>query len=545
MKKLVAILLSVMMLLALVAACTSAEESQAPPPAGDNGNQTSETAPTPAPAPTTPDEPPTEISIWFNGGNADNDDTIVVEAVNARLQELGLNITIRPVWTGGWGMGDPAQIALNTADASIDIFWTGSWGLNYFNNAQIGNFVRLDDPNNNLLERYGRDVMAEVDELLWNAFTTEGPSGRGLYGVPGPKDSAAWFKLEVNNDRLVELGFDFDEIFSITESNHEIIFDPIFEEIMQAAKDLYGDGFFPLNLEAGNFLNNFSCTDGDLTGINAFHFPFDPNNPAQPVRPEVTLQVENELYLRVLERTRDFWNLGFIDPRLAIGEDAGIDRGEILRAGEFIFSTGQYAYGHTATVQSERGLDIRFVPLSRVPIVSTMSAAGSGFAISVYSRNQEAAMQFINAWYTDNTLTVLLSEGVEGVHWNPDENGLIVLDTDARDSIPYQTWRFGMGNVFMLTPRNTDGAEYIEGFRAYNELGVGTAFLGFVFDSEPVAIQAAAMRNVVDEFRTPLTVGGMDLETAVPAYIAALRAAGADDVLAELNRQLDEFFAGR
>jgi len=74
---------------------------------------------------------------------------------------------------------------------------------------------------------------------------------------------------------------------------------------------------------------------------------------------------------------------------------------------------------------------------------------------------------------------------------------------------------------------------------------VGTAFLGFVFDSEPVAIQAAAMRNVVDEFRTPLTVGGMDLETAVPAYIAALRSAGADDVLAELNRQLDAFFAGR
>ena len=543
MKKLLALLLSAMLLLALLAACVPASEDPAPPPAGDNGNQTSDA--TPAPAPINPDEPPTEVSIWFNGGNADNNDTLVVEAVNARLQELGLNITIRPVWTGGWGMGDPAQIALNTADTSIDIFWTGSWGLNYFNNAQIGNFVRLDDPNNNLLERYGRDEMAEVDELLWDAFTTEGPSGRGLYGVPGPKDSAAWFKLEVNNDRLVELGFDFDEIFSMTESNHEIVFDPVFEEIMQAAKDLYGDGFFPLNLEAGNFLNNFSVTDGDLTGINAFHFPFDPNNPALPARPEVTLQVENERYLRVLERTRDFWNLGFIDPRLAIGDDAGIDRGEILRAGEFIFSTGQYAYGHTATVQAERGLDIRFVPLSRAPIVSTMSAAGSGFGISVYSRNQEAAMQFLNAWYTDNTLTVLLSEGVEGVHWNPDANGLIVLDNDARSSIPYQTWRFGMGNVFMLTPRDTDGAEYIEGFRAYNELGVGTAFLGFVFDSEPVAIQAAAMRNVVDEFRTPLTVGGMDLETAVPAYIAALKSAGADDVLAELNRQLDAFFAGR
>jgi len=42
-----------------------------------------------------------------------------------------------------------------------------------------------------------------------------------------------------------------------------------------------------------------------------------------------------------------------------------------------------------------------------------------------------------------------------------------------------------------------------------------------------------------------LTVGALDLETAVPDYLAALRAAGAEDVLAELNRQLDVFLSGR
>ena len=272
--------------------------------------------------------------------------------------------------------------------------------------------------------------------------------------------------------------------------------------------------------------------------------PYDPNNPAQPSRPDVTLQVDNDLFVRVLEKVREFWNKGFIDPRLAIqGEEAGVIIGNAHREGEYMFSTGQYAFGHQAAMQEERGIDCIYVPLSRVPIVSTMSAAGSGFGISVYSQNQEAAMQLLNAWYTDNTLAVILCEGVEGIHWNKDAQGLTVLNNEARESTPYQTWRNGMGNVFILSPRDTDGADWVDGFRAYNEAGVATAFAGFVFNSEPVEVQMAAISSVVDEFRPGLTVGAMDPATTVSAYRSALNSAGAGDVLAELSRQLATFFA--
>jgi putative aldouronate transport system substrate-binding protein len=490
-----------------------------------------------------PGAPKVEVSIWFMGANAENNDVQVVAAANTRLEELGIPVTIKPIWAGGWGMGDPAQLALDTADRSVDIFWTASWGLNYFNNARIGNFVRLDDPNNNLLASYGRDMLAEVDDALWTAFTADGPAGRGLYGVPGPKDSAAWFKMDVNNTRLAELGYNFDDIFTLTGSNHEIIFNPVFEEIMQASKDKWGADFFPLNLEQGNFVQHFSGTDGDLTGLDIFAFPYDPNDPSQPARPEVTLQVDSELFVRVLERVRHFWEMGFIDPRLAIpGEEAGVIIGNASREGEYIFSTGQYAYGHQAAMQEERGIDCIFVPLSRVPLVSTMSAAGSGFGISVYSQNQAAAMQFLNAWYTDNTLANIMTYGLEGKHWNCNSEGLIILNTAQREATPYQTWRNGMGNVFMLSPTDADGPDFIDGFRAYNEAGVATAFAGFVFDGEAVEIQMAAITGVVDEYRPSLTVGAMNPVTAIDAYRNALMAAGAGDVLAELNRQLADFF---
>jgi len=484
----------------------------------------------------------TTVTIWFMGGNPENDDTAVVAAANARLRELGLNIEINPIWSGGWSMGDPAQLALDTGDASIDIYWAGSWGLNFWNNARIGNFIRLDAPDNNLIAQYGQEMKAAVPQALWNAFTTEGPSGFGLYGIPGYKDYAQMHAWDVNVTRLEELGYSFEDLFDANGLNYDVFFSPLFEEVLQAAKDKWGPTFFPLVPEPNNFLQHLSVRDADLTMLQVFDFAFNPANPALPANPEIGLVLEHERAMRILERLHDFWNRGFIDPRMAIPGESSIVMGETKQAGEYLFGSTAYAYGHTASASSIRGIDARFPRISS-PIVSSISAAGSGFGISVYSRNQAAAMQFMNAWYTDNELAVILSEGVEGIHWNFNDEGLIVLDNDARAS--YSTWRFGMGNIFVLTPRDTDGHGYFERFNAYNAAGIGTSLLGFTFNNEPVALDMAAITGVVDEFNQSLTVGALDPAVAIPAYLAALRANGVDRVQEELNRQLQAFYAAR
>ena len=225
MKKIIAIFLTLFLVFALAAGCSKGDDTLVvtppliPPTADENGDND----------PSLPsDGEVTTVSIWFMGGGADNEDSLVVEAANNRLRELGLNINIKPVWTGGWGMGEPAQVAIDTGDTSIDIFWTATWGLNYFTNSRTGNFVRLDDPDNDLLRRYGQDMLAEVDDSLWGAFRADGPAGFGLYGVPGPKDSTALFTLDVNNTRLADLAYDFDELFDMNGVNIDILFDPVF-----------------------------------------------------------------------------------------------------------------------------------------------------------------------------------------------------------------------------------------------------------------------------------------------------------------------------
>jgi len=486
-------------------------------------------------------EAPTEISIWFMGG-AVEDDAAVIEAANARLQELGVNVAINPIWTGGWGMGEPAQTALDTGDTSIDIFWTGSWGLNFWTNARVGNFVRLDDPDNDLLAQYGQDMKAAVPGELWNAFTIEGPSGLGVYGIPGYKDYAQMYTWDVNVTRLEELGFDFDDLFDMDGINYDVFFEPMFEEALAAAKDMWGDTFYPLSVESETFVRMLSNADLDLTGLNAFHLGFDPSNPALPANPTIGLNLENVHYLQVLERLHYFWEQGYIDPRLAIPGESGTVFMEGRTAGDYLFSHTVYAFGHTASASAQRGIDVRFPRMSE-PIVSSVSAAGSGFGISVYSQKQEAAMQFMNAWYTDTELAVILNDGVEGIHWNYDDDGMIVLDHEARAD--YGPWRFGMGNIFILNPRDTDGIGYFEGFRAYNEAGTATSLLGFTFNGENVSAEVAALLGVVEQYHQAVTVGALNPADAVPEYLDALRANGLDRVLDELNAQLQAFYAAR
>ena len=149
---------------------------------------------------------PTRITVHFLGANV-SQDALVIEAVNARLQQLGLNITFNPIW-GDWGAGERLQNVLDTGDTSVDIVFTCSWANHYVPNALRGNLVRLDDPNNNLLQRYGQDVMAAVPQFLWDGFRVTTRDGTGIYAVPGYKDYAQLQTWGINNTRLSELGYD-------------------------------------------------------------------------------------------------------------------------------------------------------------------------------------------------------------------------------------------------------------------------------------------------------------------------------------------------
>ena len=78
--------------------------------------------------------------------------------------------------------------------------------------------------------------------------------------------------------------------------------------------------------------------------------------------------------------------------------------------------------------------------------------------------------------------------------------------------------------------------------RKLNDASVPSVLLGFALDTEPIKNEIAEITAAGAEFEDMMN-SLMDLETAIPEYIDALTNAGADKVLAEVQRQVDEWKA--
>jgi putative aldouronate transport system substrate-binding protein len=478
------------------------------------------------------------VTVLFHGSSV-AEDKAVVDAANARLKELGTGVIFKPIW-GTWGDFDTkATTALDTSDSTVDVMFTCSWSSNnYVAYSKSGHYVRLDDPENNLLEKYGTGMKAAVPQSLWDGFSTSGTKGVGIYGVPGYKDYSQVYAWDVNNTRLAELGIEFESIN--WDLGGEVFYTPEFENALKAAKDKYGPSFYPLIFEAEPLARHINTFDADSIGL--LYYDYDADDPSKPEKPTIVARYDTPEYERYLNKIYEFYQAGYIDAAMSNSQQAGDARTAALQAGNYLIGSQTYSYGYDLQASAERGIDARFPQIGK-GIVSTGSVQGAGYAISSFSKNPDAAMKFLNAWYTDQTLATIMAYGLEGTHYTKNADGTVTFIKEQREN--YAPWRNGMGNIFILPPEDVTGPAYFEEFKAYNEAGVATALVGFTFDPEPVRNQVAALASVRDEYLFSLNTGTVDPAVALPEFRAKLAANGLNEVVAETNRQLEAFFASK
>lgn len=523
MKKILALLLATMLLTAVFAGCgKTANQAADSAPAADGSQVSSET---PA-ADTAPADTDKAVTLtWMYTGNNVVDQSAVTEALDAYLMEK-INAKLEMIWCGWGDFNDRVMMAINGGDP-VDIYFTCSWSDNeYVATSKRGAYMRLDDPENNLLEKYAPDLFKSIPAVMADAALVDGANGFGVYAIPTVKEIAQQYYWASNGDILAKYGYTIDDVPDYYNLG----------EMMAKVKAGEGAGFYPINSDITVLERAVNNTDQmDQKGMIAF--TFDPVSPSKS-NPVITSAFETEAFKKFVEKQREYYLAGYVNPATSTRDTMSQAWTDVQTSGQYLVDAFPYYPGIELTWSAERGYPVVVKPIS-AGIISTTSARGAMNAISATSKNPDRAMMLLNLVNTDPYVRTTLTYGVEGVQFEKQSDGRIKF-TDKK--LDYNVWAAGLGKLSLLPATVDQPANIAELFDKFNS-AESVPILGFSFDQEPVKTEYAVLSNVVDEFQYPLLSGSVDPAEKLPEFIAKLKANGLDKVVAEAEKQLADFMA--
>ena len=481
---------------------------------------------------------PVEITMLLCGCNV-TDDTAVLEKLNAYTAEK-IGVTVKPTW-GTWSSFDPLALnAVNTGSDEYDIMFTSSWNDNqYAPYAKKGAYVRLDDPEDNLLEKYGAELKNVLPEILFEGAMTEGEDGeKGIYAVPGFKDFATMNTWDVNVTLLEKYGFTLDDVKNAGFYGWGDIFKTVKE-----GEEKDGSVFYPFIFEGvvvERYVTGTPIVTGDATGLLSYYMNTEDVSVPGAYGNVFFNKFATPEFEKFARQMREYYLAGYIDPAIAIGETATDAWRNAQNSANYLISSEVSLYGYEYTTSEQRGIQVAYVMTTDAPYIDNTSVQGAMMAISANSEHPVEAMKFLNLLNTDPYVMTLMNYGVEGIHYNLNDAGEVEFIADARAT--YSPWTNGLGNVTLLPPQKGQGADFQQRFAEFYAGSKKLPIYGFTFDSKPVETEIAAVTNIKEAYALSLCTGAVDVDEKLPELLAKLDAEGMQKIVDEANAQLKAFF---
>ncbi|MGE5613552.1 MAG: ABC transporter substrate-binding protein, partial [Bacillota bacterium] len=521
--------LAVLMSITSMAACGKAKDTSgdtaAEKTAADSGSSTENVSADTGDADAPDISKEVELKWMYHGSTVTNDKEIM-EKINAYLKDK-INAKLKMIWCSWADFDERVQLAINGGDP-IDIYFTSSWTPNneYAAMAKKGAYVRLDNPENNLLEKYAPNLFSALHPLLAEGALTEGSEGMGIYAIPTYKEIAQQYTWDINATLLKKYGYTPDDVNDFYELG------PIFEKIKQGE----GKDFYPFNPEPAvleRMVNSNDYVDNTLL----LTYEFDPVDPSKSGT-EIKSRYETPGYKKFVEKMREYYLKGYISPEAANAKTMISNRAAKESSGQYAIGTQVYSPGHDLAASAARNIEVVCKP-AQSGIISTVSTRGAMHAISVTSSDPGRALMLLNLVNTDPVLFTMLEYGIEGIHYTKEPDGRIKLNQEKRKE--YTPWKAGLGKLSNLPLTTDDPANLWELFDKFNNDAKPVPILGWAFDIEPVKKEIGALANVSKEYADALNAGSVDPAVKLPEFISKLKANGIDKVVEEANRQLKAF----
>lgn len=525
MKKAITVLLAAALCTSMLASCSSGSESGAassdPASAStSNGENTSGSSSADAGSLKMAEETEIVFAFFTSGMYTDEGLQMVEDGIN-EITVPEDNVRVRF-----------EAIPMSNYTNQIGMMMAGGEQLDVF--GFLGTYSEMLSKNQLLnlspyMDTYGQGIREAVGDEFLKSTSNHGD----IYAIPTLNGKAAVLNVILRTDVIEDNDISLDGLYQAStwdeymEVMNEV--ENIFAQMKAAEPDMYCTSsssstlMFTNNLPLLDKLNDTYgvLMNGDTTVVNYY---------------------ASDEYAQLINIAHDWYQKGYILQDAATTTEA---QNTYIQAGVVMGGFIGGEEGQAEQITNATGVDVTCVKLLQ-PTIATTDVNSIGFAVSATTENPEASMLWLDQMYTNPDIVNLLDWGVEGVHYEVQEDGTVDfpegVDATTSSYNLNQDWFFGNQFLSYIFGKGRDTTIY-ERLAENNRTANFSPAMGFTYDSTAVRNELTELSNVESEFAPGLETGTTDPATELPRFLEALQNAGIDKVIAEKQTQLDAWLA--
>ncbi|WP_164779731.1 ABC transporter substrate-binding protein [Paenibacillus kobensis] len=468
-----------------------------------------------------------KLKVYTVGNFPQPDSKAVVEEINKYLKEkINAEIDFQGLPWSSWS--EKMALAYQSGE-QVDLTFAPSWG-DFANNVAKGAFLPLDD----LLGQYGKGITDSLDPRFLEGGKVDGK----IYAIPTNKEIGESHTIMLRKDLVDKYGFDINSIHTLED------LEPWLETIKKNEP-----GLSPIWL-SGSGSDTLSYFDKTKKSMEEnFRYELVIGAPGGIVLDTKTDKMivstmDSEATIYRLKLYNDWFKKGYINKDAATTKTSAEDA---LKAGKTWMKFGSDKPDSDKEDSLATGVELVKL-VGNDPELSTASISNSMMAIGRTSVDPARTMMLLNLLHTDKKLINLIDFGVEGrqyVKVDGQDNFIKLPDGVATRTdtgwAPGVEWMFG--NQMLTHLWEGESADKWEKFKAYNDRAHKVKSFGFSFNTDPVKTEVSIVNNIIKEYRPILETGSLDTDKVIAEYNAKLKANGIEKIVAEAQKQYDEWKA--
>ncbi|QYK64847.1 ABC transporter substrate-binding protein [Paenibacillus sp. S25] len=454
---------------------------------------------------------PYEVVIAFYGNDQTDLQAVQDEMSKITKEKFNATVKLMPISLSAWAQQTNLMLVGNE---KVDLMFTSTL-FNYASQVAKGQLRPL----NELLDKYGTGIKSALAPYQLEASQINGEK----YAVANVRDMAAYYGINMRKDLVDKYKIDLTKIKTIND------LDGVFEIIKKNEPDVV-----PLvvkNPGTAPFTAGYTTYDSLGDGIGVLpHYDNDL---------KIVNWFETEEYANQLKLLRSWYQNGYVLKDAATSKQDGR---EIIKAGKAFSFLSNMKPG--SDQENSRRLGVEFVSVPLTEAHTTTDLIDSlMWSIPENSSDPERAMMVLNLLYSDKDFYNLLAWGIQDKHYVKTSDNVIdyppavdLKNIGYNFNTPYM-----FGNQFLSYTWSTEKPDIYKKIDDFNKSATQSKALGFLFHVDNVKTEVAAVNNVMSEFRLGLETGTLDPVENLPTFIEKLKASGIDKIIAEKQKQLDEW----